>query len=58
MSAVVRMDARPNTRDTTSKGTPWASMIVAAEWCRLCHGIEGNPGLALTLCQCLRMFES
>ena len=24
-------------------GTPWASMIVAAEWRRLCHGIEGKP---------------
>ena len=39
-------------------GTPWASMIVAAEWRRLYHGIEASPKLALTLCQCLRMFES
>jgi hypothetical protein len=39
-------------------GTPWASMIVAAEWRRLCHGIWARPALALTLCQCLRMFES
>ena len=30
-------------------GTPWASMIVAAEWRRLCHGIEASPRLALTL---------